>query len=149
MVRRSPIQATIVGIAPPAYSSAWDGSDSEAPPTPWNGSSLQVDELGVMSGIDLHSKIAGENSGVFVSIEKRQHEIPESKSAFAGHRSPWHERDERWILVTEFAQFEIAKLRASYFAPCHPGDKGRGEACFSLRVKTVAGADLMPFRSTG
>jgi len=65
-----PIQATIVGVAPPANGSGWDGSGAQAPPSPWNGSSLQVDEIGVMSGIDLHSKIAGEDSGVFVSSRK-------------------------------------------------------------------------------
>lgn len=65
-----PIQATIVGVAPPAYGSAWDGSGGQAPPSPWNGSALQVDEIGVMSGIDLHSRIAGEDSGVFVSNRK-------------------------------------------------------------------------------
>lgn len=65
-----PIEATIVGVAPPEYGSAWDGSDSEAPPSPWNGKALQIDELGVLSGVDLHSQIAGQNSGVFVSSNK-------------------------------------------------------------------------------
>jgi hypothetical protein len=65
-----PIQATIVGIAPPANSEAWDGSDGETPPNPWNGKSLQVDQVGALSGVDLHSRIAAENSGVFVSTRK-------------------------------------------------------------------------------
>jgi hypothetical protein len=65
-----PIEATIVGISPPSDSSAWDGSDAQAPPDPWNGSALQVDDIGVMSGVDLHSKIADEDSGVFVANKK-------------------------------------------------------------------------------
>jgi hypothetical protein len=62
-----PIQATIFGVAPPSTSDSWDHSDGEAAPEPWNGSALQVDDVGVLSGVDLHSTIAGENSGVFVS----------------------------------------------------------------------------------
>jgi hypothetical protein len=65
-----PIRAMSVGVAPPEYSSAWDGSDAQAPPDPWNGTALEVDDVGVMSGIDLHSRVAGENSGVFVSQKK-------------------------------------------------------------------------------
>lgn len=65
-----PIEATIIGVAPPAYGSAWDGTDGQAPPTAWNGKTLQIDEIGVMSGVDLHSRIAGQDSGVFVSSKK-------------------------------------------------------------------------------
>jgi hypothetical protein len=65
-----PIEATIIGIAPPSDSTAWDGSDAPAPPDPWNGSALQVDDVGVINGVDLHSKIADENSGVFVATKK-------------------------------------------------------------------------------
>lgn len=65
-----PIEAAIVGIAPPEYGAAWDGSDAQAPPDSWNGTALQVDDIGVLSGVDLHSKIAGQNSGVFVSTKK-------------------------------------------------------------------------------
>jgi hypothetical protein len=61
------IQATIIGISPPSTSDTWDQSDSQAPPQPWNGSALTVDDVGVASGVDLHSRIAGANSGVFVS----------------------------------------------------------------------------------
>jgi hypothetical protein len=66
-----PIEATIVGIAPPAYRSSWDGTGSEAPPIPWNGRTLQIDDIGVLSGVDLHSTIAGQNSAVFVT--KKDH----------------------------------------------------------------------------
>jgi hypothetical protein len=62
-----PIQATIVGISAPASSESWDYSAGGAPPDEWNGQALQVDDQGVLSGVDLHSRIGGENSGVFVS----------------------------------------------------------------------------------
>ncbi|MGB7264229.1 MAG: hypothetical protein WBC92_01870 [Terracidiphilus sp.] len=65
-----PIEATIIGIAPPEYGSAWDGSDGQAPPNTWNGKTLQIDEIGALSGVDLHSAIAAQNSGVFVSSKK-------------------------------------------------------------------------------
>ena len=65
-----PIEATIIGVAPPATTDSWDYSAGGAPPDPWNGKAMQIDEVGVMSGVDLHSRIAGENSGVFVSTKK-------------------------------------------------------------------------------
>jgi hypothetical protein len=57
-----PIRATIVGIFRPS-------ADSE-PPSNWTTGTLQVDQLGVMPGVDLHSKTASEDSGVFVSTKK-------------------------------------------------------------------------------
>jgi hypothetical protein len=65
-----PIEAAIMGIAPPEYGYAWDGSDSQATPGTWNGKTLQFDEIGAVSGFDLHSSIAARNSGVFVSSKK-------------------------------------------------------------------------------
>lgn len=62
-----PIQATIVGIAAPASTDSWDQTSGGAAPDPWNGKALQIDVVGVISGVDLHSTIAGRNSGVFVS----------------------------------------------------------------------------------
>ena len=63
-----PIKATIMGIAPPAY-------DAYENPTAddlgqWNHKTLQLDQIGALSGIDLHSKISSKNSGVFVSTKK-------------------------------------------------------------------------------
>lgn len=62
-----PIEAAIVGVAPPA-----SGPDGEVTPgtSLWNGQTVQFDEENVMSGVDLHSRIAGENSGTFVSTKK-------------------------------------------------------------------------------
>jgi hypothetical protein len=65
-----PIQATIVGVAAPATSDSWDQTSGGAPPDPWNGKAMQIDVVGVLSGVDLHSTIAGKNSGVFVSTKK-------------------------------------------------------------------------------
>jgi hypothetical protein len=65
-----PIQATIVGVAPPMTTDSWDQGAGEAVPDPWNGSALQIDVVGVLSGVDLHSRIDGRNSGVFVSTKK-------------------------------------------------------------------------------
>lgn len=57
-----PIEATIIGIAPagtPNYGSS--GS--------WTPQTLQVDQIGAIKGADLHSKIDGANSGVFVAAK--------------------------------------------------------------------------------
>jgi hypothetical protein len=59
-----PIEAAIISISPPYES--WDQSTA-APQDQWNRSELAIDQVGVLSGVDLHSRIGGENSGVFVS----------------------------------------------------------------------------------
>jgi hypothetical protein len=38
---------------------------------------MQFDMIGVLSNVDLHSRIAGENSGVFVSATKRDIKLAE------------------------------------------------------------------------
>ena len=58
-----PIKATIVGIAP-------SGTPEYSDSNPWTQNTLQVDQVGVVSGVDLHSRVAGQNSGVFVSNKK-------------------------------------------------------------------------------
>lgn len=65
-----PISATIMGIAPPQYGAAWDGGATQAAPGRWNGQVLQLDQVGALSGVDLHSRIAGQESGVFISSNK-------------------------------------------------------------------------------
>jgi hypothetical protein len=58
-----PIRATIVGVFAP------DSTESEETNT-WNANTLRVDQENVQSGVDLHSSIDGDNSGVFVSAKK-------------------------------------------------------------------------------
>jgi hypothetical protein len=62
-----PIQATIVGLVGPIQDSQI-GSDSG--PTPWDGTSLKYDVVGVMSHVDLHSTLGGANSGTLVANDK-------------------------------------------------------------------------------
>jgi hypothetical protein len=67
-----PIKATIVGIVPPETSDA-NGREivpGEQEINGWNVGTLQVDQINALSGVDLHSEIASENSGVFVSTKK-------------------------------------------------------------------------------
>jgi hypothetical protein len=65
-----PIKATIVGIYPPADNeNSADAEDSEGANV-WTPTTLQIDQVGVLAGIDLHSKIDGSTSGVFVSSTK-------------------------------------------------------------------------------
>jgi hypothetical protein len=54
-----PIHATIVGIA--------SSSDSTID---WKPSVSRVDQVGVISNVDLHSALTSKNSGVFVSTKK-------------------------------------------------------------------------------
>lgn len=63
-----PIQATIVGITGPAESD--EAYDSYNAPLQWNGNTLVYDDLGVMSHVDLHSRIGAANSGTLVANGK-------------------------------------------------------------------------------
>jgi len=65
-----PIVATIVGIAPPKSNDGAFDTNGVAPPKTWDGKTLQSDVVGAEAGVDLHSKIAGDNSGVFVATKK-------------------------------------------------------------------------------
>lgn len=58
-----PIKATIVGVFAP------DSTENEETNI-WNANTLRVDQENVQSGVDLHSSIDGDNSGVFVSAKK-------------------------------------------------------------------------------
>lgn len=60
-----PITASIVGEAPP-YDSRETAVATDISPT-WDGKTVQFDEMGVISGVDLHSRIGAENSGIFVA----------------------------------------------------------------------------------
>lgn len=65
-----PVKATIVGVYGP-HSQRTDplGEGSVPIPNSWNDGTLAVDQIGVMSNVDLHSRIASRNSGVFVSTK--------------------------------------------------------------------------------
>jgi len=64
-----PVQATIVGMYPPAL-------DTEMVPddigSEWKPNILVMDQVGVLKGVDLHSRIGGRNSGTFVSSTKSE-----------------------------------------------------------------------------
>ncbi len=66
-----PIKATIVGIRRPT-------SDSEdyATSNDWTSQTLTVEQLNVVSGVDLHSEIASNDSAVFVSTKKHDVKVP-------------------------------------------------------------------------
>ena len=63
-----PIKATVTDIQQGQAISA--SPDAQATVTPWDGKSMVVDEIGALNDIDLHSRINGENSAVFVSTKK-------------------------------------------------------------------------------
>jgi hypothetical protein len=68
-----PVRATIVGLYGPG--TVWSGSDpdertGDQVPNQWTAKILQMDQENVVSGVDLHSKISSQNSGVFVSTKK-------------------------------------------------------------------------------
>lgn len=67
-----PIKATIVAVYPPEDENAegYDVVAGDQDPNNWTNQTLQVDQIGALSGVDLHSKIASNNSGVFVSTRK-------------------------------------------------------------------------------
>jgi len=69
-----PLKATIVGIyGPQSGESAMDGYNVRAGdqmPNIWTRQMLQVDQIGALSGVDLHSKITSQNSGVLVTTKK-------------------------------------------------------------------------------
>ena len=79
-----PIKATIVGIYGPdnTDSNGYFTEAGEQMPNSWNDGTLQVDQMGIMSGVDLHSRISSKNSGVLVSKKKDDLKVS-SDSEFA------------------------------------------------------------------
>jgi hypothetical protein len=67
-----PIKATIVGVYAPGDENmqGYVVAPGDEQPNDWTRKVLSVDEIGALSGVDLHSRIAGQNSGVFVSQKK-------------------------------------------------------------------------------
>lgn len=66
-----PIRATIVGLQSPGNEEyVATAGFAEPRPNDWTPSTRTVDQIGVTSGVDLHSSIASRNSGVFVTTSK-------------------------------------------------------------------------------
>lgn len=63
-----PIKAMIVGVNPPQEGPPVDTTTQ--PANTWNYNAQQVDDVGVLNGVDLHSRVNGDNSGVFVATKK-------------------------------------------------------------------------------
>jgi hypothetical protein len=61
-----PITATIINVGVPEGTGPAADYASETL-SPWDGVTLQVDEPKAVKGADLHSRIAGRNSGVFIA----------------------------------------------------------------------------------
>ncbi len=66
-----PIKATIVGIRRPS-----SDSDDYATSNDWTSQTLTVQQLNVVSGVDLHSEIASNDSAVFVSTKRHDVKVP-------------------------------------------------------------------------
>lgn len=69
-----PVKATIVAVYKPG-----DLTVENVPehiPNTWNDRTLQVDQINVLNGVDLHSRIASHDSGVFVSTKDKDVKIP-------------------------------------------------------------------------
>lgn len=72
-----PIKATIVEVYPPQGFDASgapipqeSASGTDADANPWNSKTFKIDQIGALSGVDLHSNITSRNSGVFVTTKK-------------------------------------------------------------------------------
>jgi hypothetical protein len=66
-----PIKVTIVDIARPS-----SDTDEYAVSNDWTSQTLSVRQLDVVSGVDLHSEIASNDSAVFVSTKKHDVKVP-------------------------------------------------------------------------
>ena len=67
-----PVKATIVGIFGPESESAngYYVAPGQEEANPWNSKIVAVDQIDAVPGVELHSRIAGNNSGVFVTKKK-------------------------------------------------------------------------------
>lgn len=67
-----PIKATIIGLFKPLDEDAngYPIAPGDQVSNYWTKQTLQVDQINVLPGVDLHSRIASSNSGVFVSTKK-------------------------------------------------------------------------------
>lgn len=67
-----PVKATIVGVWGPESETAegYNVTPGEEEPNDWTQRVLSIEELGAESGVDMHSNIAADDSGVFVAKKK-------------------------------------------------------------------------------
>ena len=65
-----PVKATIVDVKLPDLDSEYTPSND------WTEKTLSVQQIGVVSGVDLHSEIASNDSAVFVSTKKHDVKVP-------------------------------------------------------------------------
>jgi hypothetical protein len=67
-----PVKATIVGIWGPESENAlgYNVAPGQQQPNDWTKATLAIDEIDALPGVELHSRIAGNNSGVFVTKKK-------------------------------------------------------------------------------
>lgn len=67
-----PVKATIVGVWGPESENAlgYNVAPGQQQPNDWNKSTIAIDEMDALPGVELHSRIAGNNSGVFVTKKK-------------------------------------------------------------------------------
>jgi uncharacterized lipoprotein YbaY len=66
-----PIKATIVDITRPSSS-----ADGYAASNDWTSQTLTIEQLNAISGVDLHSEIASNDSVVFVSTKRHDVKVP-------------------------------------------------------------------------
>jgi hypothetical protein len=71
-----PVKATIVALYTPDDLLNNSSAAPDQVPNTWNAGTLQVDQLGVVKNVDLHSRVSSQNSGVFVSTQKNIVKIP-------------------------------------------------------------------------
>ncbi|HEX4156813.1 MAG TPA: hypothetical protein VHY48_14495 [Acidobacteriaceae bacterium] len=64
-----PVKATIVAFYKPSDFLDSEYAEPQQIPNNWNDGTLRVDDIGVMKDVDLHSRIASRDSGVFVSTK--------------------------------------------------------------------------------
>lgn len=72
-----PVKATIVGVyAPEAETiNGYNVGPGQEEANDWTNRVLRVDQLDAVDGVDLHSRVNGQNSGVFVSTRKDNFKI--------------------------------------------------------------------------
>jgi hypothetical protein len=71
-----PIKATIVALYTPNDLLGDEYNEPTQIPNSWNDGTLRVDQEDVVNGVDLHSQISSQNSGVFVAPRKNNFKIP-------------------------------------------------------------------------